>query len=47
MGEHEEEIPEVRIELPLNAHLPHDYVPDERLRLMAYTTWRRRPRSRR
>jgi transcription-repair coupling factor (superfamily II helicase) len=37
-GEHEEEIPEVRIELPLNAHLPHDYVPDERLRLMAYTT---------
>ena len=23
---------------PLNAHLPHDYVPDERLRLMAYTT---------
>ncbi len=37
-GEQEEEIPEVRIELPLNAHLPHDYVPDERLRLMAYTT---------
>jgi transcription-repair coupling factor (superfamily II helicase) len=37
-GEHEEELPEVRIELPLNAHLPHDYVADERLRLMAYTT---------
>ena len=37
-GEQEEELPEVRIELPVNAHLPHDYVPDERLRLMAYTT---------
>ncbi len=37
-GEREEEVPEVRIELPLNAHLPHDYVADERLRLMAYTT---------
>ncbi len=37
-GEKDEELPEVRIELPLNAHLPHDYVPDERLRLMAYTT---------
>ena len=37
-GEREEEVPEVRIELPVNAHLPHDYVPDERLRLMAYTT---------
>ncbi|MEZ5185221.1 MAG: transcription-repair coupling factor [Candidatus Nanopelagicales bacterium] len=37
-GEREEEVPEVRIELPVNAHLPHDYVSDERLRLMAYTT---------
>lgn len=37
-GEADEEVPEVRIELPVNAHLPHDYVPDERLRLMAYTT---------
>ncbi|MCU0296626.1 MAG: DEAD/DEAH box helicase, partial [Candidatus Nanopelagicales bacterium] len=37
-GEQDEELPEVRIELPVNAHLPHDYVPDERLRLMAYTT---------
>ncbi len=37
-GEGQEEVPEVRIELPVNAHLPHDYVPDERLRLMAYTT---------
>jgi transcription-repair coupling factor (superfamily II helicase) len=37
-GERDEEPPEVRIELPMNAHLPHDYVPDERLRLMAYTS---------
>ncbi len=28
--------PEVRIELPVDAHLPHDYVPGERLRLEAY-----------
>jgi transcription-repair coupling factor (superfamily II helicase) len=31
------ERPEVRIELPVNAHIPHDYVPGERLRLEAYT----------
>lgn len=30
------EIPEVRIELPINAHIPQDYVPHERLRLEAY-----------
>ena len=35
-GEREEEVPEVRIELPVNAHLPHDYVPGERLRLEMY-----------
>ncbi|MGO9079638.1 MAG: transcription-repair coupling factor [Streptosporangiaceae bacterium] len=29
--------PEVRIELPVDAHIPHDYVPGERLRLEAYT----------
>ncbi|MBV9383207.1 MAG: transcription-repair coupling factor, partial [Streptosporangiaceae bacterium] len=29
--------PEVRVELPINAHIPHDYVPGERLRLEAYT----------
>jgi transcription-repair coupling factor (superfamily II helicase) len=34
----DEEPAEVRIELPVNAHLPHEYVPDERLRLMAYTS---------
>ena len=28
---------EVRIELPVDAHLPHDYLPGERLRLEAYT----------
>src|SRR6202043_663210 len=31
------EQPEVRVELPINAHIPHDYVPGERLRLEAYT----------
>jgi len=29
--------PEVRIELPVDAHIPHDYVTGERLRLEAYT----------
>ena len=28
--------PEIKIELPVDAHLPHDYVPGERLRLEAY-----------
>ncbi|MFY9851202.1 MAG: transcription-repair coupling factor, partial [Trebonia sp.] len=32
------ERPEVRVELPVNAHIPHDYVPGERLRLAAYTS---------
>jgi transcription-repair coupling factor (superfamily II helicase) len=32
------ERPEVRVELPVNAHIPHDYVPGERLRLEAYTS---------
>ncbi|MBB2913372.1 transcription-repair coupling factor (superfamily II helicase) [Streptosporangium becharense] len=32
----EEERPEVRVELPINAHIPHDYVTSERLRLEAY-----------
>ncbi|HTR95756.1 MAG TPA: transcription-repair coupling factor [Trebonia sp.] len=30
--------PEVRVELPVNAHIPHDYIPGERLRLAAYTS---------
>ena len=35
-GSSEEELREVRIELPVDAHLPHDYVPSERLRLEVY-----------
>ncbi|SQC37401.1 Transcription-repair-coupling factor [Rothia kristinae] len=36
-GEKEEAAPaEMKIELPVDAHLPHDYVPGERLRLEAY-----------
>ncbi|MEF9981335.1 MAG: transcription-repair coupling factor [Glutamicibacter sp.] len=35
-GEGEEEAAEMKIDLPVNAHLPHDYVPGERLRLEAY-----------
>jgi transcription-repair coupling factor (superfamily II helicase) len=31
-----EQLKEVRIELPVDAHLPHDYVPSERLRLEMY-----------
>ncbi|GAB3159625.1 transcription-repair coupling factor [Microbispora hainanensis] len=31
-----EERPEVKAELPINAHVPHDYVTSERLRLEAY-----------
>jgi transcription-repair coupling factor (superfamily II helicase) len=34
--EDEEELPEVRVDLPVDAHIPHDYVPGERLRLEAY-----------
>ncbi|HEX6151428.1 MAG TPA: transcription-repair coupling factor [Nocardioides sp.] len=32
----EPELREVRIELPVDAHLPHDYIPSERLRLEMY-----------
>ncbi|WP_028810839.1 transcription-repair coupling factor [Streptomyces flavidovirens] len=36
-GQAEEEPPlEVKIELPVDAHVPHDYAPGERLRLQAY-----------
>ena len=35
-GEKDEAPTEVKIELPVDAHLPHDYVPGERLRLEAY-----------
>jgi transcription-repair coupling factor (superfamily II helicase) len=36
-GQGPAERPEVRVELPVDAHIPHDYVPGERLRLEAYT----------
>ena len=32
----EEELAEVRVELPIDANIPHDYIPVERLRLDAY-----------
>ena len=35
-GEGETVPTEIKIELPVDAHLPHDYVPGERLRLEAY-----------
>ncbi len=35
-GEAAEQLPEVKVELPVDAHLPHDYIPGERLRLEAY-----------
>ncbi|KQZ67257.1 transcription-repair coupling factor [Nocardioides sp. Root151] len=35
-GDKEPELAEVRIELPIDAHLPHDYIPSERLRLEMY-----------
>jgi transcription-repair coupling factor (superfamily II helicase) len=35
-GEAPPEEPDVRVELPVDAHLPHDYVPSERLRLDMY-----------
>ncbi len=35
-GGQEEELAEVRIELPVDAHLPHDYISSERLRLEIY-----------
>ena len=31
-----EEVPDVKIEVPVDAHVPHDYVAEERLRLEAY-----------
>jgi transcription-repair coupling factor (superfamily II helicase) len=35
-GEKSEAQVEVKVELPVDAHLPHDYIPGERLRLEAY-----------
>ncbi len=36
VAEGDEELAEVRVDLPVDAHIPHDYVPGERLRLEAY-----------
>jgi transcription-repair coupling factor (superfamily II helicase) len=36
-GDGPAERPEVRVELPVDAHIPHQYVPGEKLRLEAYT----------
>ncbi|MEZ5115300.1 MAG: transcription-repair coupling factor [Candidatus Nanopelagicales bacterium] len=35
-GESDGEVADVKVELPVDAHVPHDYVPEERLRLEAY-----------
>jgi transcription-repair coupling factor (superfamily II helicase) len=35
-GGGEEEVTDVKVDLPVDAHLPHDYIPGERLRLEAY-----------
>ena len=35
-GKTQDEHVEVKIDLPVDAHLPHDYIPGERLRLEAY-----------
>jgi transcription-repair coupling factor (superfamily II helicase) len=35
-GGADEQVADVKVELPIDAHLPHDYVPGERLRLEAY-----------
>ncbi|MGQ0483715.1 MAG: transcription-repair coupling factor [Pseudonocardia sp.] len=35
-GAEEEPLADVRVELPVDAHVPHDYVPGERLRLEVY-----------
>ena len=35
-GEKEEETTEIKVDLPVDAHLPHGYIPGERLRLEAY-----------
>ena len=35
-GESADQLDEVRLEIPIEAHLPHDYIPSERLRLEMY-----------
>ena len=35
-GPEEEQLRDTKVDLPVDAHLPHDYIPGERLRLEAY-----------
>ncbi len=35
-GETPEEVPEVKIDVPVTAHIPHSYIQEERLRIQAY-----------
>jgi transcription-repair coupling factor (superfamily II helicase) len=35
-GQAPDQLDEVRLEIPIEAHLPHDYIPSERLRLEMY-----------
>jgi transcription-repair coupling factor (superfamily II helicase) len=35
-GEKTDDVTEVKVDLPVDAHLPHDFIPTERLRLEAY-----------
>ena len=35
-GADEPSLPDTKVDLPVDAHLPHDYIPGERLRLEAY-----------
>jgi len=35
-GAQDHDAPDTRVDLPVDAHLPHDYIPGERLRLEAY-----------
>jgi transcription-repair coupling factor (superfamily II helicase) len=35
-GTEDRDAPDTRVDLPVDAHLPHDYIPGERLRLEAY-----------
>ena len=35
-GRTSDDLADVRVDLPVDAHIPHDYVPGERLRLEAY-----------
>jgi transcription-repair coupling factor (superfamily II helicase) len=36
LADDEPEVADTKVDLPIDAHLPHDYIPGERLRLTAY-----------